>query len=33
MDNKMPMIAFELKKEDNIVRVLCGEKIGTRIQD
>lgn len=32
MDNKMPVIAFELKKKGNIVRVLCGEKVGTRIQ-
>ena len=30
MDNKMPIIAFELKKKNNIVRVLCGEKIGTK---
>ncbi len=30
MDNKMPIIAFELKKEGNIVRVLRGEKIGTK---
>ena len=33
MDNNIPMIAFELKKPNNIVRVLCGEKIGTKIQD
>ena len=32
MDNKMPLIAFELKKKGNIVRVLQGEKIGTTIQ-
>ena len=32
MDNKMPMIAFELKKKNNIVRVLCGEKVGTKIK-
>ena len=32
MDNKMPMIAFELKKKDNIVRALCGEKVGTKIK-
>lgn len=31
MDNQMPMIAFELKKQGNMVRVLCGEKVGTRI--
>ena len=32
MDNKMPLIAFELKKKGNIVRILQGEKIGTTIQ-
>ncbi len=32
MDNKMPLIAFELKKKRNIVRILQGEKIGTTIQ-
>ena len=32
MDNKMPLIAFELKKKGNISRVLCGEKLGTRIK-
>lgn len=31
MDNELPLIAFELKKPDNIVRVLCGEKIGTQL--
>ena len=30
MDNQMSIIAFELKKKGNIVRVLCGEKIGTK---
>ena len=32
MDNKMPLIAFELKKKGNIVRVLQGEKVGTKIK-
>lgn len=32
MDNKLPMIAFELKKKGNIARVLCGEKVGTKIK-
>lgn len=31
-DNKMPLIAFNLKKKGNLVRVVCGEKIGTLIQ-
>ena len=30
-DNKMPLIAFNLKKKGNLVRVVCGEKIGTLI--
>ena len=32
MDNKMPLIAFELKKKGNIALILQGEKIGTTIQ-
>ena len=30
-DNAMPLIAFNLKKRGNLVRVVCGEKIGTLI--
>lgn len=30
-DNNMPLIAFNLKKRGNLVRVVCGEKIGTFI--
>ena len=30
-DNKMPLIAFNLKKKGNLIRVVCGEKIGTLI--
>jgi len=30
-DNKMPLIAFNLKKKGNLFRVVCGEKIGTLI--
>ncbi len=30
-DNKMPIIVFELMKKGNIVKVVCGENIGTRI--
>ena len=32
MDHKMPMIAFNLKTKGNMARVLCGEKVGTRIE-
>ncbi|MCK5783184.1 MAG: UMP kinase [Desulfobacterales bacterium] len=31
MDNNLPLTIFSLKKKSNIKRVLCGEKIGTRI--
>lgn len=30
-DNSMPIIVFEMKTENNIQRVVCGENIGTRI--
>ena len=33
MDNKMPLIAFNLKKKGNLVKVVCGKKIGTRIDE
>ena len=32
-DNNMPLIAFNLKKKGNLVRVVCGEKIGTLIRE
>lgn len=32
MDNKLPIIVFNLNKEDNIKRVVLGEKIGTIVQ-
>ena len=31
MDNKLPIIVFNLTKKGNIKRVLSGEKIGTRV--
>ena len=31
-DNNMPLVAFNLKKKGNLVRVVCGESIGTLIQ-
>ena len=31
MDNKMPLIIFNLKEEGNIIRILKGEKLGTFI--
>ena len=32
MDNKLPIIVFDLFKEGNIKRVLLGEKIGTTVK-
>ena len=31
-DNKMPLVAFNLKKRGNLARVVCGEKIGTLVK-
>lgn len=31
MDNKMPIVVFDLGVEGNIRRVVCGETIGTRV--
>ena len=30
-DNKMPILVFELMKEGNLQRAVCGENIGTKI--
>jgi uridylate kinase len=32
MDNKLPIIVFNMTKEGNIKRVLLGEKIGTIVE-
>jgi uridylate kinase len=32
MDNKLPIITFNLNKPGNIARVVRGEKIGTLVQ-
>jgi len=32
MDNKLPIVVFNLKKEGNIKRVVLGEKIGTVVE-
>ena len=29
MDNKIPVLLFALKDPQNIIRALCGEKVGT----
>jgi len=33
MDNHMPIIVFELKDPENILRVLQGENIGTIVKE
>ncbi|MFA6216547.1 MAG: UMP kinase [Candidatus Omnitrophota bacterium] len=33
MDNKLPIVVFNLNKEGNIKRVVLGEKIGTVVRD
>ncbi len=32
MDNKLPIIVFDLTKEGNIKRVITGESIGTTVK-
>ena len=31
MDNKMPLIAFNLNEKGNLFKIICGQKIGTNI--
>ena len=31
MDNKLPMVIFNVRQENSISRVLLGEKIGTTV--
>jgi uridylate kinase len=31
MDNQLPIIVFNIRKEGNIVRAVMGEKLGTII--
>lgn len=33
MDNKLPVIVFNLKEKGNLRRVVCGENVGTRIKE
>ena len=32
-DNQMPLVAFSLKKRGNLMKVICGSKIGTVISE
>ena len=31
MENKLPLVIFNLRNKGNIRKVVCGEEIGTRI--
>jgi uridylate kinase len=31
MDNRMPVIVFDMTRPDNIKRVVLGEKVGTLV--
>jgi len=33
LDNKMPIYVFDMNTEGNIFRAVCGEKIGTLVND
>ena len=33
MDNHIPVLLFALKDPRNIIRALCGEKVGTIVQE
>ena len=33
MDNKLPIIVFNLKQKGNFRKIICGEEIGTRIEN
>jgi uridylate kinase len=32
MENKVPIIVFDMNKADNLTRVVTGEKVGTLVQ-
>jgi uridylate kinase len=31
MDNNLPIVVFDIKKADNIRKLLLGQKIGTKV--
>ncbi|MCK5034196.1 MAG: UMP kinase, partial [Calditrichia bacterium] len=33
MDNKLPIIVFNFDKEDNLMKLIQGESIGTKVQE
>jgi len=32
-DNKIPILVFDLKNPDNIIKAIMGEKIGTVVKE
>jgi uridylate kinase len=32
MENKLPIIVFDMNEEGNLKRLVCGEKVGTLVQ-
>jgi len=32
MDNKIPIHVFSLKEPDNVIKAICGERIGTIVE-
>ena len=33
MDNHIPVLLFALKDPENIIRAICGEKVGTIVKE
>jgi len=33
MDNRLPIVVFNLDKEDSIKRIVLGEKVGTIVEE
>jgi len=33
MDNNIPILVFDLKNPDNIIKAIMGEKIGTIVKE
>jgi uridylate kinase len=33
MENKLPIIVFDMNKQGNLMKVIAGEKVGTLVKD
>jgi uridylate kinase len=33
MENQLPLVIFDIKNKGNLRKIVCGEKIGTRINN